>query len=142
MSITETARAKARAAVSAAQAEVTSLEAQLAQARRNLDSSEAAGALLQSVRETPLVGPLTAGVRDQTSVDKANATADIDRINAELSSARAKLERAEKAESLVLAATGGKAPVEDAPDQGARDQEGQPVTTEADQPLDVDRRDK
>ena len=117
MQLADTARAKARAAVSGAQAEITTLEAQLAQARRTLDRSETAKEVLESVRETPLVGTLTTGVREQAGVDQADATADIDRITAELANARTKLELAQKAESLVLEATGGQADVQEAPEQ-------------------------
>lgn len=117
MSITEAARARARAAVSAAQAEVIDLEAQLAQAHRTLEGSQVAEELLDSVRETPLVGSLTAGKRDQTAVDKAKATADIDRITSELSGSRMKLDLARKAESLILSATGAGADEQETPDQ-------------------------
>ena len=102
MKLADTARAKARAAVSAAQAEITTLEAQLAQARRTLDRSETAREVLESVRETPLVGTSDDRSPRKAGVDQADATADIDRITAELANARTKLELAQKAESWSL----------------------------------------
>jgi hypothetical protein len=107
MGITDTARAKARASVSQAQAEVADLTAQLAAARRAVDGSQAAGDVLDSVRDTPLVGQLTAGMRDKAGVDQAKAIADVDRLTAELSSAQGKLDLAKKAEAAILAVTGG-----------------------------------
>jgi hypothetical protein len=107
MGITDTARAKAIAAVSEAQAEVTELTAELERAKRQVEDQEAAGEALDSVRDTPLVGTLTAGMRDQTVVDQARSKADVDRLTAELSSATDKLNLATKAQAAIVAVTGG-----------------------------------
>lgn len=107
MGITETARAKAQAAVSEAEADVTELRSELARAQRLAEGTSAAGDMLDTVKETPLVGSLTAGMRDQTGVDEANAKADVDRLTAELRSAETKLELAKKAQAAIVAVTGG-----------------------------------
>ena len=107
MGITDTARAKAKAAVSEAQAEVTELTAELELAKRQVADQEAAAAALDSVRDTPVVGTLTAGMRDQSVVDQAHGKADVDRLTAELSSATDKLNLAKKAQAAIVAVTGG-----------------------------------
>lgn len=107
MGIGETARATAHAKVSEAQAKVTQLQSQLKQAKLDLEGSSAAGDLLDSVKDTAVVGTLTSGMRDQSGVDQATAQAEVDRLTAELSSAETKLDLRRKAEAAVSAVTGG-----------------------------------
>lgn len=106
MDIAATARAKAQAAVSEAQADVTRLTSELEAAQRQAEDRNAASQLLDSVANTPLVGSLTEGLRDKTGVDQAQDKADIDRLTAELSAAQDKLSLALKAQSAINAVTG------------------------------------
>jgi hypothetical protein len=106
MAISDTARAKARAAVSDAQADVASLSAQLNAAKRALGGSDTASDLLDSVSDVNVVGSLTSGLRDNAQADRAKRQADVDRLTAQLESAKNKLARAQKAESALLSVVG------------------------------------
>lgn len=106
MGITDAARDKAHAKVSELEAEVTALKAQLADAQDQLEVSQGAGGLLESVKETPIVGSLTEGMRRDSGVDQATAQATVDKVQAELSSAQTKLDWAKKAEDALGAVTG------------------------------------
>lgn len=106
MGITETARAKAQAAVSKAEAEVTRISAELNQAKRQLASTDSAGDVLDSVKEVAVLGPLTSGIRDQVDVDQAQQRAEVDRLAAELRVAQDKLDLARKAQDALIAVVG------------------------------------
>ena len=70
MGMADTARARAQAEVSKAQAQVTGLQVELARAQDVLKGSEAGGDLLDSVKDVKVVGDLTGGMRDQSKVDQ------------------------------------------------------------------------
>lgn len=106
MGITDAARDKAHAKVSELEAQVTALKADLADAQDQLTASQAAGDLLDSVKQTPVVGGLTEGMRRDSGVDQATAQATVDKLTAELSSAETKLDWAKKAEDALGAVTG------------------------------------
>lgn len=106
MGIADAARDKAHAKVTELEAEVTKIKAQLEEAQENLGGAQAAGDLLGSVQDTPVVGDLTSGMRRDATVDQASGQADVARLQSELSSAETKLEWARKAEAAVEAVTG------------------------------------
>ena len=106
MGISDLARDKAQAKVSEAQAAVTSLTARLQQAQADLAATEAAGDLWESVQDTPVVGSLTSGMRSSATVNQAEAQAEVDRLQAELTAAQNKLDWAKKAQSAVESVTG------------------------------------
>jgi outer membrane protein TolC len=106
MGITATARAQAQARVSKAEAEVAAVQAQINRAQASLESSAAAGGVLDSIKGVAVVGPLTAGMRDKSDVEQAEARAELDRLAAELSSAETRLDLARKAQAALLAVVG------------------------------------
>ncbi len=106
MGITDTARAKARAAVSKAEAEVIEIKAELAKVDTAHEGAGAAGELLDSVKGVALVGSLTQGMRDDMGVEAAKLQAEADRLRAELSAAQTRLDLALKAQAAVLAVVG------------------------------------
>lgn len=106
MGISDLARDKAQAKVSEAQAAVTTLTAKLQQAQADLAATEAAGDLWESVQDTPVVGSLTSGMRSSATVNQAEAQAEVDRLQAELTAAQNKLDWAKKAQSAVESVTG------------------------------------
>lgn len=105
MGFADAARAKARAQVSEFEAQLTDLRNQLAQAENELNSAQAAGNLWESVEDTPVVGSLTSGLRGKSSVDRAKAQADIDKLKSQISTVEAKLAWARKAESAITTVT-------------------------------------
>jgi hypothetical protein len=106
MGITDAARDKARAKVSELEAEVTALKADLADAQDQLTASQATGDLLDSVKQTPVVGGLTEGMRRDSGVDQATAQANVDALKSKLSAAQTKLDWAKKAEDALGTVTG------------------------------------
>ncbi len=99
------ARSKAQAKVSEYEAQVSALKAQLADAQDELDGSKAAGGLLDSIKDAPVIGGLTDRLRRTTGVDQATAKADVDRIQAELTKAQTQLDWARKAQDAVETVT-------------------------------------
>lgn len=61
--MSDMAKSKAQAKVSEYEAEVATLESQLADAQEELEGSTAAGGLLDKVKDTPVLGDLTSGLR-------------------------------------------------------------------------------
>ncbi|MCB0914490.1 MAG: hypothetical protein H6525_09875 [Actinobacteria bacterium] len=105
MGMSDMAKSKAQAKVSEYEAEVATLESQLADAQEELEGSTAAGGLLDKVKDTPVLGDLTSGLRRGTGVDQATAKAEVDRIQSELDKARTQLEWARKAQDAVESVT-------------------------------------
>ncbi len=103
--MSDMAKSKAQAKVSQYEAEVTALEAQLADAQEELDGSTAAGGLLDTVKDVPVLGDLTGRLRRGTGVDQATAQANVDRIQSELDKARTQLVWARKAQDAVESVT-------------------------------------
>jgi hypothetical protein len=103
---TETARAKAQAAVSKAEADVAQVRADLNRARANYEGSSAAGGVLDSLKGVAVVGSLTSGLRDDSAADQAKAKAEVDRLTAELRSAESRLDRALKAQAALRSVVG------------------------------------
>lgn len=106
MGIADTTRAKAQAAVSRAEADVTEIQTELKRAQSQLEGSGAARELLDSVADVAVIGPLTDGLRDEIGVDKAQLKAEVDRLTAELSAAQDKLNLALKTQAAVIAVIG------------------------------------
>ena len=106
MGITETARAKAQAAVSKAEAEVARITAELGQANRRLAGTDSAGDVLDSVKGVAVLGSLTSGLRDQVDVDNAAQRAEVDRLTAELNEAQDRLGLAKTAQAALLTVVG------------------------------------
>ncbi len=104
--ITDTALAKAQAAVSRAEADVAEIQAQLNRAKASLEGSSTAGGVLDSLKDVAVVGSLTASLRDESTVDQAKARAEVDRLTAELRTAESKLDRARKAQSALRSVVG------------------------------------
>lgn len=105
MGMSDMARRKAQAKVSEYEAQVTVLKAQLADAQDELDGSTAAGGLLDSIKDAPVIGGLTDRLRRNTGVDQATAKANVDRIQAELTKAQTQLDWARKAQDAVETVT-------------------------------------
>ena len=106
MGFTDTARAKAQAAVSQAEADVAQKRAELSRAKASLEGSSAAGGVLDSLKGVAVVGSLTSGLRDESAADQARAKAEVDRLDAELKSAESKLDRARKAQAALQSVIG------------------------------------
>ena len=106
MGITDTARDKAQAEVSKAQANVTSIQAELDKANDQLKASQAGGGLLDSVKDVKFVGDLTDGMRSQSGVDQDQAQAKVDQLTLDLSTAQNKLDMAEKAQNALQSVVG------------------------------------
>jgi hypothetical protein len=106
MGFSDTARAKAQAAVSRSEAEVADLTSKLNRARAGLDGTDVAGDLLGSVKDVTVIGPLTSGLRDSLGVDRAKAQAEVDRLTAELSVAQDKLAMAQRAQAALQSVVG------------------------------------
>ena len=113
MTIADTARAKAQAAVSQAEAQVADLQSQLNRAKATLEGTDAAGDLLGSVKDVNVVGSLTSGLRDSVGVDRAKAQAEVDRLTAALSAATDKLTMAKRAQSALVTVVGPDRPEPD-----------------------------
>lgn len=113
MGFVDAAHAKAQAQVSDAQADVAELEAQLDKAKSQLKMASKAGGALDAVSETPVVGSLTSGMRGHAGVEQAKAKAEADRIQADLASARTRLDMALKAQRALRAVTGDDKPVDE-----------------------------
>ena len=106
MGIADTTRARAKAAVSAAQANVIEYEAELKQAQALMEGSSAASELLGAISGLAVIGGLADAIRDDMTVDRAKLQAEIDRITADLRAAEGKLARAQKAQAALLAVIG------------------------------------
>lgn len=106
MSISTTARAKAQAAVSQAEAEVLELTTELKQRRAVYEGSGAASDLLGSVSGAPVVGAIAESVRGEIDVDAAYQKAQIDDLAAQLSSAEGRLKLAKRTQAALLAVIG------------------------------------
>jgi hypothetical protein len=106
MGFTDTSRAKAKAAVSAAEARVVELQADLEDAKAQLEAAKAANGLVSSLRGAPIIGGLAKAIRADLTVDRAKLQADVDRIAAELSAAESKLGLAVTAQSALIAVVG------------------------------------
>jgi hypothetical protein len=106
MSISSTARAKAQATVSRAEAEVLELTTELKHRRAQLEGSDAASDLLETVSGAPVVGALADSVRGELDVDAAYQKAEIDELVARLSSAEGRLKLAKRARDALLAVVG------------------------------------
>lgn len=106
MGISETALAKAQAAVSQAEANVATITAELAAAQKKLSSTSSAGEALEGIKDMALLGSLTSGMRDKVGVDEVQLQADVDRLTAALSAARDKLNLARKAQDAVETVVG------------------------------------
>lgn len=91
MAITTSLRARAQASVSSAEADVIDLLTQLKRATLLLQGSDSADALLGSVRDTSLLSPVAVALREEMGVDRAWLRADVDRLTAQLHSARTRL---------------------------------------------------
>lgn len=103
---TDTARAKAQAAVSKAEADVASVRAELNRAKASLEGTTATGGVLDSLKDVAVVGSLTSGLRDESAVDQAKAKAEVDRLTAELKTAESSLDRALKAQAALHSVIG------------------------------------
>lgn len=101
MGLEESARNAAQAQVSEAEAEVARLTNELKKAQQDLDGANAAGQLLDAATKIPVVGGLAEGVRDNTTVDAAQAKANVDQLTSELTNAQNRLELARKAQAAV-----------------------------------------
>ncbi len=106
MTIADTTRARAKAAVSAAEANVIEIQTELKQANSMMDGSSAASELLASIAGLAVVGDLTETLRDDRTVDQAKLQAKIDRITADLRAAEDKLATAKKTQAALLAILG------------------------------------
>ena len=106
MGIADTTRARAKAAVSAAQANVIEYEAELKQAQALMEGASAASELLGSISGLAVIGGLADAIRDDMTVDRAKLQAEIDRITADLRAAEGKLARAQKAQAALIAVIG------------------------------------
>ncbi|TXH44344.1 MAG: hypothetical protein E6Q90_04075 [Actinobacteria bacterium] len=107
MTISDAAQDKAKALVSQYEAQVATLSDQLKQAEAQLQATGDAGDLLDKVKDTPVIGSLLGGARDEATVSKAQQQADVDTLKAELSEAQTKLDWARKAQGAVEAVTDG-----------------------------------
>lgn len=105
MGMSDIARSKAQAKVSEYEAEVRALEAQLADAQSDLDGTKTASGLLDSVKDTPVIGGLTDRMRRNAGADQASLKATVDRIQAELTKAQTQLDWARKAQNAVDSVT-------------------------------------
>jgi multidrug resistance efflux pump len=103
--MSDIARSKAQAKVSEYEAEVSALEAQLADAQSELDGTKTASGLLDAVKDAPVIGGLTDRLRRNTGADQASAKATVDRIQAELTKAQTQLDWARKAQNAVDSVT-------------------------------------
>ncbi len=106
MGIVDTSRARAKAAVSAAEANVTEIQAELKQAQALQEGSAAANELLGSLSGVAFIGGLADALREDMTVDRAKLNAEIDRITAELRAAESKLNMALKTQAALLAVVG------------------------------------
>lgn len=106
MGMTDAARDKARAKVSELEAQVVALKADLADAQDQLSASKKAGGLLDSVKQTPVVGSMTKRLLRDSGVDQATAQAQVDKVRAQLTAAETKLDWAKKAEDALGTVTG------------------------------------
>lgn len=106
MGITETARAKAQATVSKAEADVAEARSRLNRAKASLEGTSTAGEVLESLKGIAVVGSLTSAMRDDSAVDQAKGKAEVDRLTAELKSAESRLDRALKAQAALRSVVG------------------------------------
>ncbi|MFM2438652.1 MAG: hypothetical protein RLZ55_1475 [Actinomycetota bacterium] len=107
MTISDAARDKAQASVSQYEAEVATLTNELKQAEAQLQATGDAGDLLDKIKDTPVIGSLLGGARDDATVSEAQLQANVDKLKADLSEAQTKLDWARKAQGAVEAVTDG-----------------------------------
>lgn len=106
MGFADTSRARAKAAVSAAEANVTEIQAELKQAQSLKEGSSAANELLGSLSGIAFIGGLADALREDMTVDRAKLNAEIDRITADLRAAESKLNMTLKTQAALLAVIG------------------------------------
>lgn len=94
-------RSRAQAAVSEADADVKRLESELSSAQTKLRLIEAGDSAVDKITSVPVIKDNTDFLRKRTESELASARADVDRIEADLASARSKLKWALKAQKAV-----------------------------------------
>lgn len=99
----ENARAKAQASVSEAQAEVKRLEADLAAAEAKASLAKAGDSAVDLLTSAPVIRENTEFLRRRTEADSASAAAEVDRIQAELTTARSRLKWAQRSHDALEA---------------------------------------